>query len=160
MISDITVWVIMSKDRKLIAKGNVRDRHLVPVDDSEDKKRILTYSTKGKATAAFKTSGFYGQHLLDGYSYTDHGRELTAFLEPVEVHMQMVVNDGFTGMPSSGWNRGIPRGGIPVMLDLSYPHTATYDATNGNYMIRTSTEYGIETIQLRNASEFTYWRYV
>ena len=40
------VWVVMDKKRTVIAKGNVRDRHLVRLGDKKCKKRYLTYSTK------------------------------------------------------------------------------------------------------------------
>lgn len=59
-----TVWVIMTKDGKKIAKGVPRNRHLIDVDDKTDKKRILTYGSKAKAEAGFTVSGFYG-----GYDY-------------------------------------------------------------------------------------------
>lgn len=42
MIIEEKVWVIVSKDRKVIAKGVPRDRYLVAIDDEKDKKRILT----------------------------------------------------------------------------------------------------------------------
>lgn len=90
IISSKKVWVIMSKDRTLIAKGNVRDRYLVPVSDEHDIKRILTYSTKGRAVGAFKTSGFYRMDLIRGYHQHD---ELEQHLEAVEVDMQMVSAD-------------------------------------------------------------------
>jgi len=90
IISNDDVWVIMSKDRGLIAKGNVRDRHLVPAADVHNKKRILTYTTKGKAESAMTVSGFYGQELIDGYKSRD---DLSKHLEPVLVKLQMVSDD-------------------------------------------------------------------
>jgi len=54
------VWVIVTKDRKMIAKGVPRNRYLIPIDDLKDKKRILTYSSKGMAIAGYTGSGFYG----------------------------------------------------------------------------------------------------
>lgn len=53
------VWVIMSKDRKLIATGYPRKRNLTPVAEA-GKERLLTYKTKRTAEAAYRTSGFYG----------------------------------------------------------------------------------------------------
>jgi len=64
VISNQTVWVIMTKNRKYIAKGVPRNRYMVSVDDIDDTKRYLTYSSKGKAEAGFKISGFYFQHLI------------------------------------------------------------------------------------------------
>jgi len=40
-----SVCVIVSKDRKFIAKGNRRYRCLVRVDDDNDTIRILTYAS-------------------------------------------------------------------------------------------------------------------
>lgn len=83
------VWLIMSKDRKFVAKGTPRNRCLVKADDSKDKKRYLTYSTKGKAEAGFKTSGFYGASQLDGFTYRS---PLEDFLEAVRCEMTLIVD--------------------------------------------------------------------
>lgn len=72
------VWVIMSKDRQHIAKGTPRNRYLIKLDDKKDKKRFLTYSSKGKAESAYSGGlGFYGQ------GYGDNEIKV----EPVEVEM-------------------------------------------------------------------------
>lgn len=60
-------WVIMDKDRKVIAKGVPRSRYLIPVDDENDKKRLLYYDTKGRAESAFKVSGFWNDDWLNPY---------------------------------------------------------------------------------------------
>ena len=60
-------WVIMTKDRKKIAKGVPRSRCLCSVDDVEDKQRFLTYTTKEKAESAFTRHGFYGMDDDDEY---------------------------------------------------------------------------------------------
>jgi len=39
------VWFIMSKDRKFVAKGVPRNRHLVSVDE-DDNHRFLTYTSE------------------------------------------------------------------------------------------------------------------
>lgn len=54
-----TVWVIMSKDRKVIAKGTPRNRWLIPIDCKVDRKRIITYSSQKMAEAGFKGCWFY-----------------------------------------------------------------------------------------------------
>ena len=84
IISNKTVWLIMSKDRSLVAKGTPRNRELVRVDDPKDTKRYLTYSSKAKAESGFKVSGFYGQHQLKGY---EQGHSLDKYLEAVECEM-------------------------------------------------------------------------
>ena len=74
-------WVIMSKDRKYIAKGVPRDRWIIKVDDMKDKKRIMYYTTKNKAQDAIDSSGFYG--------WLTKSKE---DLEPVEVTITIEEN--------------------------------------------------------------------
>lgn len=50
-------WILMDFHRRLIAKGVPRNRYICFVDDEKDKKRILTYSSEGKARAS--SQGFY-----------------------------------------------------------------------------------------------------
>jgi hypothetical protein len=71
-----TKWVIMSKDRTFIAKGQVRNRWLVPVD-APDKKRVLYYDTQRKAESAFNDYGFYGMRK---------GIELEAVKVEISIH--------------------------------------------------------------------------
>ncbi len=80
-ISNKTVWLIMSKDRLVVAKGTPRNRELIRVDDIKDKKRFLTYNSKGMAESGFRNS-FFSQFRLDlekDYTVED--------LEAVEVEM-------------------------------------------------------------------------
>lgn len=80
-ISNKTQWVIMSKDRKVIGKGTPRNRELILVSDVKDKKRLLTYSSKGMAETGFKYS-FFSQYRLGeqkGYTVED--------MEAVEVNI-------------------------------------------------------------------------
>ena len=59
-INNTTVWLIMSKDRQYVAKGTPRNRYLIRLDNVKDKKRYLTYTSRGKAEAAFSNGlGFY-----------------------------------------------------------------------------------------------------
>ena len=80
------VWLIMSKDRTVVAKGTPRNRTLVRVDDKENNQRFLTYSSRGRAIAGFgKHMGFYNMSVLKGWSY--ESRDLNDFLEAVECEM-------------------------------------------------------------------------
>ncbi len=79
IISEKSVWVIMSKDRKFIAKGTPRSRYLVEVNNTKCKKRYMTYSSKGMAESAFMNNGFYGQSV----SKSD--------LEAVECNMNLTI---------------------------------------------------------------------
>ncbi len=71
-----TKWVIMDKERTVIAKGSSRNRHLISVKDTKDKKRILYYSSYGMAKAGYSV-GFYTFGLPKDWDKYK--------LEPVEV---------------------------------------------------------------------------
>lgn len=73
----IESFVIMSKDRKFIATGNVRDRTITPISKIRKGERLLTYKTEGKATSAFTIHGFYDMKLIE------EGNELEAV--PVDI---------------------------------------------------------------------------
>jgi len=73
-----TKWVIMDKQRTVIAKGSPRNRHLVSLDDAKDKKRILFYNSQGMARNGYST-GFYTFGLPKDWDEYK--------LEPVEVEM-------------------------------------------------------------------------
>lgn len=55
-------FVIMDKQRIVIAKGTPRNRHLVALSNEKDKKRILYYNSEALARNAFTNAGFYGNH--------------------------------------------------------------------------------------------------
>lgn len=84
IIEKKTVWVIMSKDRTIIARGTPRNRCLVLVDDPKNTQRLITYSSKAKAIAGFRDSGFYNMGLLPGYRL---GKPLSEYLEAVECEL-------------------------------------------------------------------------
>lgn len=86
-ISNKTVWVIMSKDRKVIGKGTPRNRELVFVDDEKDKKRYLTYSSKGMAESGFKYS-FFSQWKIKQVTGKEYEMD---DLEAVECNLIMSV---------------------------------------------------------------------
>lgn len=73
-----TKWVIMSKDRKVIAKGTPRNRHLIEVENKKDKKRILYYSSEGMARNGYST-GFYTYEIPSHKHWDEYD------LEPVKV---------------------------------------------------------------------------
>ncbi len=82
------VFVIMSKDRQVIAKGVPRSRYLICVNDTKDKKRILTYPSRGYAESAFKNSYFY-----DGYSkFGDETRKVYKADDLEAVECTMTIN--------------------------------------------------------------------
>ncbi len=70
----------MDKDRTVIAKGVPRNRHLVPVNNTKDKKRILFYSSYNMAKNGYST-GFYTYEIPNRKDWDDYE------LEPVEVEI-------------------------------------------------------------------------
>ena len=55
-------WVIMTKDRKKIAKGTPRNRELIDIDNKNDKKRYLTYTSENTAKRGYTGVWFAGAH--------------------------------------------------------------------------------------------------
>ena len=159
IISNKTVWVIMSKDRLLIAKGNVRNRSLIPTDDDSNKERILTYSTKGKATAAFKVSGFYNEFLIKGY---ERDKDLSEYLEPVEVSMQMVSFDGVepVGHPWVSTKHSLPNVGVPVEVLYKYCSSGHGVFNDENqFEVKCENPNGVGYRKLVYLPDVRYWRY-
>lgn len=64
-------WIIVSKDRKLIAKGVPRNRHLILISDTADKKRMLYYDSQKKAESGFLNSWFYTNQITEEYEPCD-----------------------------------------------------------------------------------------
>lgn len=93
-----TIWFIMSKDRKLIAKGVPRNRYLCHIDEN-DKKRFLTYSSEGKARSGFEDNGFYTtdiamDHIKENNLLDDKGYYIDdKFLEPVKCIVTYEISD-------------------------------------------------------------------
>ena len=89
-IENKKVWLIMTKCRKFVAKGTPRNRELISIGDKKDKKRYLTYSSKGMAESAFKTSGF-STYRIEDFPYDDsYNADRTEYLEAVEC--EIVIN--------------------------------------------------------------------
>lgn len=84
-ISNKKVWIIVSKDRKVVGKGTPRNRELVLISDSKDKKRFLTYSSKGMAESGFRNSFFSQWRLVDKKDYTADD------MEAVEVNLTVTI---------------------------------------------------------------------
>lgn len=79
------VWLIMSKNREWVAKGTPRNRCLVKVNDTKDKKRYLTYTSEGRANAAF--GGYLGFYSPVAYDKDNPNHELEA------VEVEMVIRE-------------------------------------------------------------------
>lgn len=88
----MTRYIIMDKDRTVIAKGTVRNRHLIPLSKTNDKKRILYYTTKAKAKSAFTDYGLYAYECYGDLPIVSEERkckedELIDNLEAVKVEI-------------------------------------------------------------------------
>ena len=81
----------MTKCRKYIAKGSPRNRELIAVDDVKDKKRFLTYDSKGRAEAGFKRNGFYTHNANDFPYDVYRSAERIKVLEAVECNMTLTT---------------------------------------------------------------------
>ena len=91
-----TVWLIMDKKRKVIAKGVPRNRYLCLVDDTKDRKRLLTYNSEGMAKNGFTNSGFYTGEGVQEYFIREYGMKgdvysYTEYLEPVEAKLTVKI---------------------------------------------------------------------
>ena len=94
-------WVLMSKDKKVIAKGVPRNRYICLI--AESNKRILTYTSEGKARASsrgfYKSDGVrdYLQQLfpdkLMGDIYNMGSVEDIIELEPVKVILSIEIKE-------------------------------------------------------------------
>jgi hypothetical protein len=60
------VFLIMSKDGQLMARGVPRDRYICHINEKTNK-RLLTYSSKSKATSAFRDCGFFLSNDAEKY---------------------------------------------------------------------------------------------
>jgi len=77
MIMREDIWLIMTKDNKMIAKGVPRNRYLVKISDEKDKKRMLTYSSEKMAINGFTNSGFYNS---SGYERSEDFKAVKAIM--------------------------------------------------------------------------------
>lgn len=95
-------WVIMDKKRMVIGAGVPRNRELKFLTDESGTSRILTYPSKGRAEAGFKTSGFYcfgevGKYMAEQYGeeWQHWGHDKGEALQAVEVVM-IIAEEGHT----------------------------------------------------------------
>lgn len=85
------VWLIMSKCRKYVAKGTPRNRELISIDNKKDKKRFLTYSSKGMAESAFNTSGFSTWRIKDFPYDNSYKSDRSTYLEAVKCELLLNI---------------------------------------------------------------------
>lgn len=88
MTQEEKIWVIISKDRKVIAKGTPRNRFLIHFTDTKSNLRYLTYASKAKAEVAFKNSFFYYRDASGKYAPCPYTRN---DLEAVEAKMILEI---------------------------------------------------------------------
>ncbi len=97
------VWLIMDRNRKIIAKGVPRNRRLFMVDDPEGTTRVLTYDTKRRAESCFKNGlWFYSTTDVSAYLQKTYGfgwnsetkqyvNNQEEFMEAVEAEMTFTI---------------------------------------------------------------------
>jgi len=95
VLMEETKWVIMDKENGLIGKGTPRNRRLRLVD--EGKSRILTYSSQGRAKAAYRDYGFFMSEKAKKYAQEVYGvdrhefsKNRTKYLKAVRVTVRMI----------------------------------------------------------------------
>jgi hypothetical protein len=93
------VWVIMSKDRTVIAKGVPRNRYLIKVDDEKDNKRILVYQSELRAKKAFMDDWFYA-----GKGTEKIGREDLEAVKVTEIIEEVYETIQLSNPINSYWN--------------------------------------------------------
>ena len=71
-----TVWLIMDKARKVVAKKNIRARTLCMIDDTKDKKQLLVQNTEIMARRMFRYGFFHGKGV-DEYLRNTYGEDTT-----------------------------------------------------------------------------------
>lgn len=64
------LWIIVSKDHKLVVRGNGNVRELVPIGSNEEM-RLITFDTKSRATSALSRTSFSGMDLIKEYRESD-----------------------------------------------------------------------------------------
>lgn len=91
-----TKWIIMDRERKVIAVGVPRNRQLVMLD-SGFKTRILFYSSQKMAENAFSRAGFYdhttGDYFRKTYRITDNYFDRCDYLVAVPVVMTLEIEN-------------------------------------------------------------------
>lgn len=88
MIQEEKIWLIISKDKKVIAKGTPRNRFLIHFTDKKSNLRYLTYTSKAKAEAAFKSGFFYYRDTSGEWAPCPYTRN---DLEAVEAKMTLEI---------------------------------------------------------------------
>lgn len=85
-----TVWVIVDKNKKIIAKG-VTSRSLVFIDDKKDRKKLLMYRTKKSTKRAcngwFNLEKGVKNHFEKNYGVEKSDYDCRNFLEVAEAKL-------------------------------------------------------------------------
>jgi hypothetical protein len=81
------LWVIMSKDRKLILKGRTFNHQLVYFPDESCYKRYLTYESKYESDRAL--NGIKTIKGKDKITNFDENKSISTYLESVEINLSI-----------------------------------------------------------------------
>jgi len=82
-------WLLMDKQKKLFVKGNPQNRWICFVDDTKDRKRVLTYNSKGSANNAGLGYHIFRDKEVQEFIDKTYGKDANQreFLEPVEAEI-------------------------------------------------------------------------
>ena len=70
IITKRNAWIIMSKDRKLVVRGDGNWRELFRIGTNEDR-RLITFDTKSRAKSALNRTSFSGMDRIKEYNDAD-----------------------------------------------------------------------------------------
>lgn len=76
-------WIVMDKDRTVIAKGSPGEKYLISINDKKDNKRILFYSTKNRAKNC-NDGSFYNNSRYPNYKYHVEPVKVKITIEEIE----------------------------------------------------------------------------
>ena len=87
------VWLIMDKAHNCIIKGTTSNRCLVLLNDSKDRKKVLTYNSAGSAENAIKNGWSMYEKGVSEYIDNIYGSttEIKKCLEPVKAIISVKI---------------------------------------------------------------------
>ena len=84
MLKEEYKWIVMDKDRTVIAKGESRYKYLISINDEKDNKRTLFYSTRNRASNCRDGSFMNNGDSFKGYKYHVEPVKVKIIIEEVE----------------------------------------------------------------------------
>jgi len=87
------VWIIMDKTHKTIIKGATSNRFLVLLNNTKDRKKVLTYNSEGSAQNAIKNGWCVYEKGVSEYINNIYGVDtlISNCLEPVKAIISVKI---------------------------------------------------------------------